>query len=154
MVRVKCQSVSQCSVSECQCPKGRTRFAKLQSMRLDQGVLPGRCDQACEWLAKLAGAHPRRLLLQWQNCAGSRKAAGLLGGGKAGVIRLVGFTSTEWEGMTGCGCTVKMVRTEPRYRQLTPATLLNPHFLCAGSLPQPASPGRETSQLPLSVSNR
>lgn len=54
-------SVSQCVSVSVQLVKGRTRFAKLQSMRLDQGVLPGRCDQACEWLAKLACAHPRRL---------------------------------------------------------------------------------------------
>jgi hypothetical protein len=35
-----------------QCPAGQRDdpFRKLQSMRLDQG-LPGRCDQACEWLS-------------------------------------------------------------------------------------------------------
>lgn len=55
-----------------QCPAGQREDpvrARLQSMRLDQG-LQGRCDQACEWLAGLC---TRRFdTVTWQNLGGHR----------------------------------------------------------------------------------
>lgn len=44
----------------------------------------------------------RRLII-----GGYSTEAALAGGGKAGVIRLVGFSMSEWAGLTGCGCTTK-----------------------------------------------
>lgn len=112
-------------------------------MRLDQG-LPGRCDQTCEWLAGPACA-PRGYLVTSQSCcnaAGSRETSG---GGKAGVIRLVGFASrNDWVRVHH-----ETVRTVPRYRQLTPAapaTLLIP---TSSLLPAPpGDPGLDKATCP------